>query len=197
MLRIDKNSCYKRIKTGLIVTLCMAISTVLGQTENSPSNFINQFKNIEGQYFEGKILQGGREGDGFVGNKLIMHVAKVADAELRIPFFVGENKSRTWIITKNENGTLKLKHDHRHEDGSPEDVTFYGGDASNFGWDNLQMFPADDETCRMIDYACHNVWWIMIDGNTFTYNLRRIGSERVFTVSFDLSESIRSDLKPW
>lgn len=194
---IRMNHYLNVIKTGLVVVFMAVTTFAFAQTADSPANFINQFKGIEGQYFEGEILQGGRAGDGFVGNRLIMHVAKVSDNELRVPFFVGENKSRTWIITKNENGTLKLKHDHRHEDGSPEDVTFYGGDAPNAGWDNLQMFPADDETCKMIDYACQNVWWITMDGDTFTYNLRRIGSERVFTVSFDLSESIASDLKPW
>lgn len=185
--------------SGCVVSLVLFVwaSQLHAQTPESPANFIGQFAALEGQYFEGEITAGGREGDGFMGNRLLMHVAKVADNELRIPFFVGQDRSRTWIVTTNENGTLKLKHDHRHEDGSPDKITFYGGDAPNYGWDKQQTFPADAETCEMIGHACQNVWWMTMDGSTFTYNLRRIGSERAFTVSFDLSQPVESDFVPW
>lgn len=171
-------------------------SFTFGQNNPKTKQFLEQFKVLEGKYFEGEIVAGGKEGDGFVGQKLIMHVKSYSDREVSIPFYVGENKSRTWILTYS-NHVLTLKHDHRNEDGTPDKETFYGGTANNSGSANMQMFPADQETCEMIDYACYNVWWITMDGKTFTYNLRRIGTERLFTVKFDLTKPISSNYQPW
>ena len=53
-------------------------------------------------------------------------------AEIRIPFHVGEDRSRTWVMTPTSVG-LRLKHDHRHEDGSEDEVTQYGGDTRGTG----------------------------------------------------------------
>ena len=48
-----------------------------------------------------------------------MHVRECSEDAIRIPFHVGEDRSRTWVVTRTANG-LRLKHDHRHEDGSEE-----------------------------------------------------------------------------
>jgi hypothetical protein len=42
-----------------------------------------------------------------------------------------------------------------------------------------------------------NVWWITVDENSFTYNLRRIGSDRLFTVKFDLTKPVDLPPSPW
>jgi len=42
-----------------------------------------------------------------------------SDKEIRIPFRVGEDKSRTWILSLDDRGLL-FRHDHRHADGTPE-----------------------------------------------------------------------------
>ena len=52
-----------------------------------------------------------------MGQRLVMHVRDCSADEVRIPFWVGEDHSRTWVVTRTETG-LRLKHDHRHEDGS-------------------------------------------------------------------------------
>lgn len=180
----------------ILLTLLFATQLVVAQDKPNSKLFLEQFKPFAGQYFEGEIVAGGREGDGFTGKKLMMQVMSYDDREVKIPFYVGEDKSRTWILSYSNN-VITLKHDHRHEDGSPDKVTFYGGTAPNEGAVNSQMFPADHETCQLIDYACQNVWWITMDGNTYTYNLRRVGSDRLFTVKFDLSKPVKSDYKPW
>jgi len=169
---------------------------VIAQEKPNSKIFLEQFKPFAGQYFEGQIVEGGKEGDGFTGKRLLMQVMSYDDREVKIPFYVGEDKSRTWILGYS-NHVITLKHDHRHEDGSPDKVTFYGGTSPNEGAKHIQVFPADNETCELIDYACQNVWWITMDGKTYTYNLRRIGSERVFTVKFDLTKPVTSDYKPW
>lgn len=180
----------------LLLIILFSIAQSYGQSQSEAKKFLEQFKQLEGKYFEGKIVAGGKEGDGFVGQKLMMQVKSYSDREVKIPFYVGEDKSRTWVLSYSNN-ILTLKHDHRHKDGSADTVTYYGGTANNSGSEIMQMFPADQETCQMIDYACYNVWWITMDGNTFTYNLRRIGSDRLFSVKFDLSKAIESNYQPW
>jgi hypothetical protein len=174
----------------------MLLSLFQALAQSSSQQFIDAFAKHEGQYYEGKIVAGGKEDDGFMGNRLIMQVMKWSENEVKVPFFVGTDKSRTWIFTLDQD-RVKLKHDHRHEDGSPDEVTFYGGTANTSGTPHMQMFPADQETCTLIDYACFNVWWVTIDDTKFTYNLRRIGTDRWFSVEFDLTKPVISDFKPW
>lgn len=165
------------------------------QVSNSKA-FMEAFKPHLGNYYEGTIIKGGKQGDGFTGKRLLMQVMSYDDREVKVPFFVGEDKSRTWIFSWS-NKRVELKHDHRLSDGSPDQVTFYGGTATNEGQPHMQMFPADAETEELIDYAAYNVWWVSIDDTKFTYNLSRIGSDRVFSVEFDLKNPVKSDFKPW
>lgn len=158
------------------------------------------WKNLEkhcGKSYEGTVTAGGKDGDGFTGKRLVMQVLSCEPNRIRIPFYVGDNKSRTWVLFKNEENILRLKHDHRHEDGSEDKVTQYGGQNSNHGFENLQMFPADQETAQRISYASTNLWWITLDEKSYTYNLRRIGSDRVFTATFDLTKPVEFSEKPW
>lgn len=179
----------------LVAMLSFGLS--LSQDLTGSQKFWNNLKKHCGKSYEGTITAGSREGDGFTGKKLVMQVLSCEEHRIRIPFYVGEDQSRTWVLTKNEEHILRLKHDHRHEDGTEDKVTQYGGENTNHGFENLQMFPADRETATRIPYASSNVWWMSLDDKIFTYNLRRVGSDRVFTVSFDLSKPIDFNKKPW
>ena len=134
--------------------------------------------------------------DDFAGKKLTMHVKSCSTNEIKIPFNVGDNYSRTWILTKKD-GIITLKHDHRHENGTSETITFYGGTNTNYGFKDFQMFPADQETARLIDYASTNIWWITLDDKTFSYNLQKAGSKIPFNVYFDLTKEIETPPAPW
>lgn len=159
--------------------------------------FWNSLKTHCGNAYEGTITAGGKEGDGFTGEKLVMHVRSCDENTIRIPFFVGEDKSRTWLLTLNEENRILLKHDHRHKDGTEDEVTQYGGESTNTGLPNIQIFPADQFTANLIPLASTNVWWFTIDDATLTYNLRRMGSDRLFSVQFDLSKPISTPAPPW
>jgi len=150
-----------------------------------------------GKSFEGNIIAGSANDTTFAEKKLIMHVRKCSENEIKIPFFVGEDRSRTWILTRTEQGII-LKHDHRHNDGTPDKVTMYGGHTSNYGSKIRQVFPADKETAVMLPAAIGNVWWIdIIPGESYIYNLRRVNTNRLFSISFDLKTSIENPGPPW
>jgi hypothetical protein len=163
--------------------------------ESNATRFWNQLKSLQGKTFEGQ-LQNAPANDDFAGKRLIMHVLYSDDEKILIPFNVGENRSRTWIFTR-KNGRIELKHDHRHEDGSNDEVTMYGGTSTNDGKPDMQVFPADEETAAMLPHAFSNVWWVTVDSTTYTYNLRRMGTDRYFSVSFDLTKELEKPEPSW
>lgn len=168
--------------------------TVLAQ-ETPAENFWKQLQEHCGNSYEG-IITKDLGNDDFANKKLLMHVRACNENEIKIPFFVGENKSRTWIL-RFKNDRIQLKHDHRKPDGSEEKITQYGGTAPNTGLSNVQVFPADPETAALLPAAATNVWWVTLDDDFFTYNLKRMGREGHFTVKFDLSNPVETPVAPW
>jgi hypothetical protein len=159
------------------------------------NNFWNKLQSLCGNAFEGTLELPENDED-FGGKQLVMHVRSCDDKVIRIPFFVGDDKSRTWVLTF-ENDRIELKHDHRHEDGSEDEITMYGGTTTNSGQATIQTFPADQHTKNIIPAASTNTWWITLDDKQFTYNLRRLGTDRVFRVVFDLTKTIETPEAPW
>lgn len=160
--------------------------------------FFEQLRQLCGKAFEGKVVVDHPKSDGFEG-KLVMHVRKCTDTQLQIPFHVGDNHSRTWIISKTGSG-LSLKHDHRHADGSHDVQTMYGGHTLDAGWNNVQSFPADQYSKELFArlggaQSITNVWQIFIYPKTFTYRLIREGRE--FRVNFDLTQTTNLPPTPW
>ena len=170
---------------------------VINEIKNSAETqkFWNSLKALCKKSYEGTLVFPEND-EQFSGKKLVMHARSCNDNIIKIPFFVGENKSRTWVF-KLENDRITLKHDHRHEDGSDDEITMYGGTTTNSGQASLQIFPADEKTQTMIPAASSNVWWVTLDDKQFTYNLRRLGTPRVFRVSFDLTKTIENPEAPW
>ena len=148
-----------------------------------------------GKSYEGKLMS--PDSDPRFAGQLVMHVRSCEEGRLRIPFFVGDDLSRTWVLTMDEQQLIQLKHDHRHADGSEDAVTQYGGKATNTGSSSTQFFPADSFTAAMLPAAVGNVWFITVDETSFTYNLRRLGSATLFSVRFDLTKPIDTPPAPW
>ena len=156
-----------------------------------------------GEAFEGSITVNEPEADDdpFVGQRLVMHVRECLDDELRIPFHVGDDHSRTWLLTRTEDGLL-LKHDHRKEDGSDDELTMYGGETTEPGTATRQAFPIDDETVELferleLERSLGNVWAMEIEpGRYFAYELTRHDGS-IFRVDFDLTETVDTPPTPW
>tara|TARA_R100000935_G_scaffold15709_1_gene31410 strand:+ start:47 stop:610 length:564 start_codon:yes stop_codon:yes gene_type:complete len=168
----------------------------IAQEKNQAVIFWQNLKEHCGKAYEGKLDES-LKNDAFSGEKLVMYVMSCEDNTIKIPFYVGEDKSRTWVLTL-EGDQIKLKHDHRHKDGSEDSITQYGGKSTNAGLEDLQFFPADKETALLIPEAASNIWWITLDKNNFSYNLKRLGSERPqFIVNFDLTKPVEIPGAPW
>jgi len=152
-----------------------------------------------GKAFAGTLAEGTEPSDQEMGKQtLVMHVRQCSDLEIRIPFHVGENRSRTWVLTRTAGG-VRLKHDHRHEDGSEDRVTQYGGDTRGAADSRSLDFHADTFTAQLLPAAATNIWTMAVDGEgrTFTYGLRREAQGRRFRVAFDLTSPITPPPAPW
>ncbi len=149
-----------------------------------------------GAAYEG-VVREAPAGDEMREKRLVMHVRERAPTEIRIPFHVGDDRSRTWVLTRSAAG-LRLKHDHRHEDGSEDEITQYGGDTGGPGLPTRQEFRADDHTASLIPAAATNVWTVAVEpGERFVYALRREGTDRRFRVEFDLARPVAPPPPPW
>jgi len=197
----------KRLKQTLFaLSLCVA-TPVLAEssqplTESLPqpqTHFFEKLSALCGKAFAGEITVDTPASDAFKGVSLIMHVRECSDTEIRIPFHVGDDRSRTWVVSKTMAG-LMLKHDHRHEDGSEDALTQYGGVAVDEGWDSVQSFPADLFTKTLfvrqqIPQSNDNTWQIYLYPEQFTYRLIRPARE--FRVDFDLNTAVPLPPAPW
>ncbi|HBK47074.1 MAG TPA: hypothetical protein DDZ67_11700 [Xanthomonadaceae bacterium] len=159
-----------------------------------------------GQAFAGRVVANRPRSaapDPFEGKPLVMHVrgCESPARELRVPFHVGEDRSRTWVLTRTAAG-LRLKHDHRHADGSEDVLSHYGGEtAAAAGSARRQEFPVDAESIAVFRRAgsqasLRNTWAMEIESRRrFLYELSRPDG-RLFQVEFDLSRPIEPPA-PW
>lgn len=185
-----------------LVALCPAAP--LHAAEDHPADaFLERLSQHCGEAFAGRIVRNepAQPDDAFAGKDLVMHVRECEDGEISVPFHVGDDHSRTWVFTRTEGG-LRLKHDHRHRDGSDDAVTWYGGMSAEAGTALRQEFPVDEESIALfrregLDQSLDNVWAVEIEpGERYLYELAR-PSGRLFQVEFDLSAPVATPPTPW
>lgn len=186
---------------ALALALALSACAVVPRTESPQDRFFARLSSLCGNAYEGRVVTTDAADRDFAASRLVMHVRNCGPNEIRIPFHVGDNRSRTWVISRTGAG-LRLKHDHRHEDGSEDVLTQYGGDTVSAGTGTRQEFPADafsrDLFARQdIPVSIANVWAIEADTPraTFSYELRR--PNRYLRVEFDLNRPIAAPPPPW
>lgn len=200
---------------SLVVALCSVLlaacaarpDAVAQPAADAPADaFLARIAVHCGQAFAGRIVANQPKPatpDAFEGKPLVMHVRGCEDPrrELRIPFHVGEDRSRTWVLTRTASG-LRLKHDHRHADGTPDVLTMYGGDTAAAGTAARQEFPVDAESIALFRRegsaaSVTNTWAMEVEpGQRFVYELSRPGG-RLFRVEFDLAKPVALPPAPW
>lgn len=181
----------------LAATACRPAPPASAQAPDPRTAFWNGLQSLCGRAFAGAVVEGSAADSAFRRAELRMHVRQCSADTIRIPFHVGDNRSRTWVLTRTPGG-LRLKHDHRHEDGSEDRVTQYGGDTRGPGTAQIQEFWADAHTAELIPAARTNVWTVEVHpGERFAYALRREGTDRRFRVEFDLTRPVDAPPAPW
>ncbi len=162
-----------------------------------------------GRAYAGEMVSSDAADADMAGRAMVMHVRQCSATRIAIPFHIQRadgswDRSRTWLITRTASG-LRLKHDHRHEDGSMDVLTNYGGDTASAGSAGAQDFPVDAESIALFranDRAVSvtNIWRVEVSGADepaprYTYQLSRAG--RLFRVTFDLSAPVATPPAPW
>ncbi len=155
--------------------------------------FFGSLKSLCGKSFEGRVVTTDPADKDFADQRLVMRVAACSEDQVRIPFSVGEDRSRTWVITLVSPTQLRLKHDHRHEDGTEDVLSQYGGDTVGPGSAVRQEFPADAFSKTLFQEkgnpaSVTNVWAVEVTDTVFAYELRR--PNRHFRVEFDLTKPL-------
>lgn len=184
----------------VLLTTLAALGLAMGSAAaaDPQQQFFDNLRSLCGQAYEGEITDGG--GDPNFAGRLVMHVRECSDDQIKVPFHVGDNRSRTWVITRTDNG-LELKHDHRKEDGSDDVITMYGGHTAEPGWAQVQAFPVDEYSQDLfvregLAVSVTNTWWLWLyPDEHFSYRLSR--ENRNFVVRFDLTEPVEPPPAPW
>ena len=175
----------------MIKALSIALAMLaLCAPQQGEVELFEELRKLCGKSFAGVTDFTATADDPFRGARLVMSVDSCEENEIRIAFAVGEDRSRTWILTRHGDRLL-FKHDHRKADGTPDEITMYGGWAAGDGTSTRVRFPADEQTAKLIPAAATNVWTLEVDPATrrFVYFLERDGKPRYRAV-FDLSKPI-------
>ncbi len=193
-----------------------------------PPAVFNQLRPYCGQAYEGRGMSDDPQDAAWAADVRTLPFRECSDDEIRVPLHVGENRSRTWILTYEGwpgicphfapgptqlngqevimmdaqcwNRSVTLKHDHRHEDGSEDVLTMYGGTGTNFSTPGRMEFPADPYSRDLfqrenIPASMQNTWSITVTETSFTYELSR--PERYFAAEFDLTRPVEAPPAPW
>ena len=191
-----------RLRSAALIAATLLVSVAATRTRSTTapavdpaSEFLAALRAHCGKAFAGQIINPQPADSAMRGQALVMHVRGCGDT-VRIPFHVGTDRSRTWVFTKTATGA-RLKHDHRHEDGSEDRVTQYGGDSRPGGTAGSMAFAADSFTAALLPASRTNVWTVDVTPTRFVYQLTRTGSDRRFRVEFDLTKSVAVPPAPW
>jgi hypothetical protein len=213
------------LRTALLLTAIPALAACGSVEPAEKANPQDEFwaalsTHCENAYEGGLVSEDAADED-MAEAEMVMHVRTCDDEQITVPFHIkGQdgawNRSRTWVFTRtgaNGSGGMRLKHDHRHEDGESDDVTMSGGDTADTGSARLQSFPVDQESIDMfkregLDASVTNVWSVAVDpagsgdDAKFAYQLTRkqaLGApeDRNFRVEFDLTNAVEAPPAPW
>lgn len=184
----------------VLSALCtVAAAQAKGEAEY-PAQFLQALQPYCGKAYAGKLLTDAAEDRAMQQQQLIVHVADCRAGEVRMPFHVGTDRSRTWVLRALPQG-LQLKHDHRHADGLSDELTMYGGMSVTPLTALHIKFPADAYSKLMFQAlgrhaALANEWSFELQpGQQLVYRLSRPGRE--FAVAFDLTTAVALPPPAW
>jgi hypothetical protein len=190
-----------RIGIAILGLLALAgCATVLPRSAPGQDQFFNRLRALCGHAYEGRVVTRDEADSEMAAARLVIQVRNCSDGELRIPFHVGNDHGRVWVITRTATG-LSLRHLHHGRDGAALSPSDYGGETIAPGNPRRQEFPADEASRDLFIRAdspqsITNVWAIeIVPGQTLVYELRRPG--RYLRAEFDLTRTAAAPPPPW
>ena len=160
--------------------------------------FWEALEGLCGGAFPGELIDAPADDDWWEAERIVMHVRECHDDEIRIPLHIDDDRSRTWVVTRTDTG-LQLKHDHRLEDGTPDEAnTDYGGHTEDAGSRWRQTFPADDYSIGEVAGRATQFWYLEVrPEQDFAYGLLRQETGLYYRVVFDLTTPVEEPPPPW
>jgi len=150
-----------------------------------------------GNAYEGELADATPYYQTFDADQIRIHFRNCTDDLTHISLHIDDNHSRNLLLTK-EGGTLLLKHDHRHPDGTEEEITQYGGFAPKPGLETRQIFWADEHTAEILPERSDNFWFIdIMDDTTLAYGVHWPTHGNSIRMEFDISEPVEALPVPW
>lgn len=195
-----------RVALPLLAATALAGCATTPAASNPQDAFFDALSARCGKAYAGRLASDQAADADMRGKAMVMHIRHCTADRIEIPFHIdglgpdgGWDRSRTWIVSRTPVG-LRLKHDHRHADGTPDADTLYGGDTADTGTTTRQSFPVDAESIAMFEatgrgVSTTNIWSIETTAAGFTYGLNREG--RHFRVAFDYAKPVAPPPAPW
>ena len=152
-----------------------------------------------GNAYRGRVVTSDAADREMAAARLVMQVRACSDGEVRIPFHVGDDRSRIWVVTRTAAG-LRLKQSTVSATAGEDVRSQYGGDTVAPGNARRQEFPADAFSRDLfvrenIPESITNVWAIeVVPGEIFAYELRRPGR---ISASSSTSPPVAAPPPPW
>jgi len=176
------------------IVLSLLLLTGCAPEERVDTQFFENYSDYCGYAYEGySVMVDLGEDHPLEDAELLMILDHCEENEVRIPFYVNDDRSRTWILQVTDRG-LHLSHDHRYEDGTPYDQNLYGGYTDDEGTIYKQFFPADERTIEERPARAINVWSKEFDlENELYYYRLYLDGELSYEAEFDLSRPIPLD----
>jgi len=144
-----------------------------------------------GKAYHGQITRRPESDQLFRGDEVLtVDFRECEENQLKLPFHVEENRSRTWVLTTTTAG-IDLRHDHRHPDGRPEENTWYGAHTQAVNSEHRQEF------LRESDDGTNSGWAIeIVPGERYTYGTISEGVWN-YRLDFDLTAPVAAPPAPW
>ena len=163
--------------------------------------FFERLRALCGDAYEGRVVSNDAADREMAASRLVVEVRECSDREVRIAFHVGGDRSRVWVVTRTQAG-LRLKHVHRHRDGSRGRAQPLwrrqqrAGQRRPAGFPRRRLLPrplrAREDSG--IDHQCLDAG-DRVRAGALAYALRR--PNRHFRVEFDLTRPIANPPPPW
>ena len=95
------------------IAAALSLSPLLAGCASAPEPahpqdaFMARLNALCGQRFEGRVVTDDPADADFRDNRLLMHVRECSADEVGIPFAVGEERSRRWVVTRTAAGSAR------------------------------------------------------------------------------------------